>query len=197
MLAVVMPVRSLHVGGIGGRVWQRSPEQTVRRLCRQRGPPMKLSRTVSYAVRATLQLAQGSSSAPVPCSKLAADGEMPERFLLQILRVLVTHGILKSTRGVEGGYSLSRPPESISLLEVIEAIDGPLETVSEPSADPSVDVQQLLQTALRQVTNTARQQLEAIKLSQLLPPPLPSVVPVERQPVEEPAKESAEAHHES
>lgn len=159
---------------------------------------MKLSRTVSYAVRATLQLAQGSSSAPVPCSKLAADGEMPERFLLQILRVLVTHGILKSTRGVEGGYSLSRPPESISLLEVIEAIDGPLETVSEPSADPSVDVQQLLQTALRHVTNTARQQLEAIKLSQLLPPPLqPSVVPVDRQPVEEPAKESAEAHHES
>ena len=98
---------------------------------------------------------------------------MPERFLLQILRVLVTHGILKSTRGVEGGYSLSRAPDSISLLEVIEAIDGPLSTVGEPVADePPADVQQMLQTALRQVTDTARKQLEAIKLSQLLPPPL-------------------------
>jgi Rrf2 family protein len=149
---------------------------------------MKLSRTVSYAVRATLQLAQNGSSAPVPCSKLASEGEMPERFLLQILRVLVTHGILKSTRGVEGGYSLSRSPEAISLLEVIEAIDGPLETAGESSAtDEPADVQQLLQTALRQVTSTARQQLESIKLSQLLPPPpLPSVAP---------AKDAAETHH--
>lgn len=143
---------------------------------------MKLSRTVSYAVRAALQLAQTESSAPVPCSKLASEGEMPERFLLQILRVLVTHGILKSTRGVEGGYSLSRPPEDISLLEVIEAIDGPLETAGEPSpADSAHDVQQRLQTALRQVTDTSRRQLEAIKLSQLLPPPptLPAPVPAE------------------
>ncbi|MCU0874065.1 MAG: Rrf2 family transcriptional regulator [Pirellulaceae bacterium] len=149
---------------------------------------MKLSRTVSYAVRATLQLAQNSSSAPVPCSKLASEGEMPERFLLQILRVLVTHGILKSTRGVEGGYSLSRSPEAISLLEVIEAIDGPLETAGElPATDEPVDVQQLLQTALRQVTSTARQQLESIKLSQLLPPPtLPSAAR---------AEDAAETHH--
>lgn len=97
---------------------------------------------------------------------------MPERFLLQILRVLVTHGILKSTRGVEGGYSLSRSPDTISLLEVIEAIDGPLTTTAEPpSPQEPTDVQQMLQTALRQVTDTARGQLQAIKLSQLLPPP--------------------------
>jgi Rrf2 family protein len=143
---------------------------------------MKLSRTVSYAVRATLQLARSESSAPVPCSKLASEGEMPERFLLQILRVLVTHGILKSTRGVEGGYSLSRSPADISLLEVIEAIDGPLDTAGDLlPADSIHDVQQRLQTALRQVTDTSRKQLEAIKLSQLLPPPnLPPAVPAER-----------------
>src|SRR5258707_15423661 len=87
---------------------------------------MKLSRTVAYAIQATLQLAQSTSDEPVPCSQLAAEGNMPERFLLQILRHLVTHGILHSTRGVEGGYTLERRPEEISLLEVIEAIDGPL-----------------------------------------------------------------------
>lgn len=133
---------------------------------------MKLSRTVSYAVRATLQLAKSDSSTPVPCSKLASEGEMPERFLLQILRMLVTHGILRSTRGVDGGYSLTRPADQVSLLEVIEAIDGPMENQQEPAGtEESEEVQNNLQSALRDVTQTARRQLEAIKLSQLLPPP--------------------------
>ena len=133
---------------------------------------MKLSRTVSYAVRAALQLAESESSAPVPCSRLASEGDMPERFLLQILRVLVTHGILKSTRGVDGGYSLSRPADQISLLEVIEAIDGPLDTEGEPlMIEGPGDSHDKLQTALKQITNTARKQLQAITLSQLVPPP--------------------------
>ena len=133
---------------------------------------MKLSRTVSYAVRATLQLARSDSSAPVPCSKLASEGDMPERFLLQILRVLVTHGILRSTRGVEGGYSLTRTADQISLLEVIEAIDGPLETPDEAMPKEGADGQYVkLHEALQQITQTSKHQLEAIKLSQLLPPP--------------------------
>ncbi|HWB00312.1 MAG TPA: Rrf2 family transcriptional regulator, partial [Pirellulales bacterium] len=61
---------------------------------------MKISRTVTYAVQAVLQLARADGSRPVPCSQLASQGQMPERFLLQILRSLVTHGILQSTRGV-------------------------------------------------------------------------------------------------
>ncbi|HEY5316199.1 MAG TPA: Rrf2 family transcriptional regulator, partial [Pirellulales bacterium] len=60
---------------------------------------MKFSRTVTYAVQAALALAQASGDRPVPCSRLAASGKLPERFLLQILRTLVTHGILLSTRG--------------------------------------------------------------------------------------------------
>jgi Rrf2 family protein len=100
---------------------------------------------------------------------------MPERFLLQILRVLVNHGILRSTRGVEGGYALVKSPDEISLLEVIEAIDGPLDDAGEHRArDGDAEagsVQDNLQTALRQVTRTARKQLKAITLSQLLEPP--------------------------
>ena len=104
---------------------------------------MKLSRTVAYAVRATIQLAQTNSGAPVPCSRLASEGHMPERFLLQILRNLVTHGILHSTRGVDGGYSLERKPDDISLLDLI---DWPLMLVmtspglmpARSAADPSV-----------------------------------------------------------
>ena len=134
---------------------------------------MKLSRTVAYAVRATLQLAQNQSDVPVPCSKLAATGKMPERFLLQILRNLVTHGILRSTRGVDGGYSLTRSPAEISLLDVIEAIEGPLDSGEPPSQGLPEETQERLHGALRQITDNARQQLESIKISQLLEPPKP------------------------
>jgi Rrf2 family protein len=131
---------------------------------------MKMSRTVAYAVQATLQLAQSPPNTPTPCSQLAADGHMPERFLLQILRNLVTHGILQSTRGVDGGYTLERNPEEISLLEVIEAIDGPL-TPSIPASDGfAAGSQCRLHDALEQVTSSARTQLGAIKLSELMIP---------------------------
>jgi Rrf2 family protein len=96
---------------------------------------------------------------------------MPERFLLQILRNLVTHGILRSTRGVDGGYTLTRPPDEISLLDVIEAIEGPLDA-GEPAGDGLPEESHTrLHSALRQITDTSRRQLEAIKFSQLLQPP--------------------------
>lgn len=155
---------------------------------------MKLSRTVAYAVRATLQLANNESLAPVPCSRLAAEGKMPERFLLQILRNLVTHGILRSTRGVDGGYSLVRAPTEISLLEVIEAIEGPLNTGEPLEEELSEDFQNRLQEALQEVTNNSRRQLEAIKLSQLLTPPeLPDQPESEPRPEQQESSESSES----
>ncbi len=132
---------------------------------------MRLSRTVTYAIQAMLQLAESDSTTPVPCSRLAAQGGMPERFLLQILRSLVNHGMLQSTRGVDGGYSLVRPPDEISVLDVIEAIEGPLGGNLPSLLDDPADVShERLTTALQQVTRTARQQLESIKLSQIVQP---------------------------
>ncbi len=132
---------------------------------------MKISRTVTYALQATLQLAQAGGETPVPCSRLAAQGDMPERFLLQILRSLVTHGILRSTRGVDGGYVLKRGPDQISILDVIEAIEGPIATheVAIGNGIPA-ESRSKLTTAFAQVATTTRQQLEAVKLSQLIPP---------------------------
>ena len=95
---------------------------------------------------------------------------MPERFLLQILRNLVNHGILQSTRGVDGGYALLRRPEEISVLDVIEAIEGPMGDSPSPWDGPKDPSQLRLETALRQVTRTARQQLQSIKLSQIIQP---------------------------
>lgn len=101
---------------------------------------------------------------------------MPERFLLQILRNLVTHGILRSTRGVDGGYALVRPADQISLLEVIEAIEGPYDASLEVGEGLPAMSQISLRDALGQVTASTRRQLESIKLSQLLQPPSPQEV---------------------
>jgi Rrf2 family protein len=132
---------------------------------------MKLSRTVAYALQATIQLAQTGYLDPVPCSRLAAEGKMPERFLLQILRNLVAHGILCSTRGVDGGYMLDRPPEEISLLEIIEAVEGPITPVIPVSQGLLTGSKTKLEGALASITETARKELQAIKLAHLLPSP--------------------------
>jgi Rrf2 family protein len=132
---------------------------------------MKMSRTVSYAVNAMVTLARCEDRVPIPCSRLAAEGDMPERFLLQILRSLVTQGILRSARGVDGGYMLVRSPEEVSLLELIEAVEGPLETpLPADSALPEVS-RTTLRQALTNINETTRSQLRAIKLAHLLPPP--------------------------
>ena len=130
---------------------------------------MKLSRTVAYAVQATLLLARSESGGPVPCSRLAAEGGMPERFLLQILRNLVRHGILGSTRGVEGGYTLERSPADISLLEVIEAVNGPMTSMRPLHKGLPEESKTKLECALKEVTDLARRELRAVKLAHLLP----------------------------
>ncbi len=131
---------------------------------------MKFSRTVGYAVRATIHLARSDSPSPIPCSQLASEGKMPERFLLQILRNLVMHGILKSSRGVDGGYTLTKSPDQITLLEIIEAIEGPvgLSDVGEGFAEVTGT---RLQEALTGAAATYRKQLEAITFAQLIEPP--------------------------
>jgi Rrf2 family protein len=129
---------------------------------------MKWSRAVAYAVQATVQLADNPSDRPIPCSRLAAEGDMPERFLLQILRSLVNHGILHSTRGVDGGYMMNRGSHEVSLLDVIEAVEGPLTPSLPHSGGLSPASQRKLQQALNEVTAAARKKLMAVTIAELL-----------------------------
>jgi Rrf2 family protein len=93
---------------------------------------------------------------------------MPERFLLQILRSLVKQGILSSTRGVEGGYVLMR--DDISVLDVIEAIEGPQTYELVFGEGLPQESRQKLTSALEDVAETARNQLKSIKFAQLVLP---------------------------
>jgi Rrf2 family protein len=76
-----------------------------------------------YAVVAMAELAR-SGPAPVPIAQIAERREMPVQFLEQLFSTLRRDGLLQSQRGVKGGYTLARPPEEITVLEVVQALDG-------------------------------------------------------------------------
>jgi Rrf2 family transcriptional regulator, cysteine metabolism repressor len=129
---------------------------------------MKLSQSVAYAVHAALRLAENREPTPVSCNKLAEQGKMPERFLLQILRDLSKQGILTSTRGGGGGFMLGRPPEEISLLEVIEAVEGPLNAALPLKTSFPHSAGDRLHQALRAINDETRRRLQAVSLCDLL-----------------------------
>jgi Rrf2 family transcriptional regulator, cysteine metabolism repressor len=79
-----------------------------------------------YAVRALVELHRIGDDDPVPIGELAKRGGIPAQFLEQLFATLRRAGLVKSQRGVKGGYSFARPAEQITVLEVVEHLDGPL-----------------------------------------------------------------------
>ena len=129
---------------------------------------MKVSRTMAYAVHAMLQLARAEGNGPVPCSQLAHEGHMPVRFLLQILRSLVTHGLLRSSRGVDGGYVITRPPEKITLMDIVDAFDNPLIPSVPPLEGFPDESRRELLDSLSRASGAARRELAQLTLADLL-----------------------------
>ncbi len=79
-----------------------------------------------YAVKALTELARQGASGPVPIGELARRRDIPVQFLEQLFASLRRAGVLKSQRGVKGGYSFARPPADITVLEIVELLDGQL-----------------------------------------------------------------------
>ncbi len=79
-----------------------------------------------YALAALVELGLSGGADPVPIGELARRREVPVQFLEQLFAVLRRAGILSSQRGVKGGYRFARPPAEITVLEVVELLDGPL-----------------------------------------------------------------------
>ncbi|MEU2246651.1 Rrf2 family transcriptional regulator [Streptomyces sp. NPDC019224] len=85
---------------------------------------MRMSRGVEWAVHTLLNLAWLGSGEPVPVATLAAGHDLPRAYLNKQLQQLVKAGLLESLPGTRGGFLLARPAESITLLEVVDAIEG-------------------------------------------------------------------------
>jgi Rrf2 family transcriptional regulator, cysteine metabolism repressor len=79
-----------------------------------------------YAVRALVELFRFGDGGPVPIAELARRGDIPPQFLEQLFATLRRGGLLRSQRGVRGGYSFARPASQITVLEVVEQLDGPI-----------------------------------------------------------------------
>jgi Rrf2 family protein len=87
---------------------------------------MKLTHASRYALHAMAHLAALKENPLLTSHDLAKARGLPERFLLKVLRPLVAARLLHSAKGPHGGYRLARPASQITMLEVIEAVDGPI-----------------------------------------------------------------------
>jgi Rrf2 family transcriptional regulator, iron-sulfur cluster assembly transcription factor len=89
-------------------------------------PPMQITQACEYAIRTMLHLSGLPDGTTANVSTISNEWEIPETFLRKIVSSLSKAGLITTQRGVGGGLQLSRNPENITLLDVIEAIEGPI-----------------------------------------------------------------------
>jgi Rrf2 family protein len=115
-----------------------------------------------YAVRALAELARSGSSGPVPIGEIARRRDIPVQFLEGLFATLRRAGILQSQRGVKGGYSFARQPEEVTVLEVVEALEGQLGVdAASDTADVWTEAIDALRLKLKAITIAEVAQREA------------------------------------
>lgn len=98
---------------------------------------MQITRQADYAVRAMLYLAKLEPNQRAATSEIAEKQKIPPSFLAKIISQLSIAGLIHTSRGARGGVLLSRPSSAISLLDVVEAIDGPI-SLNECTLTPGI-----------------------------------------------------------
>ena len=114
-----------------------------------------------YAVRALAELARSGSAGPVPIGEIARRREIPVQFLEGLFATLRRAGILSSQRGVKGGYSFARPADELTVLEVVEALEGSLEAEARQQGEIWSEAVGALRSRLGAVTIAEVAQREA------------------------------------
>jgi Rrf2 family cysteine metabolism transcriptional repressor len=104
---------------------------------------------------------------PAPIREIAASFAIPQRFLVQILLQLKNAGLVASVRGTTGGYQLARPPEEISLAQVVAVIEGSQRTATN-NAPPDSTARRVLAQIWQQAAAAQRERLQSVTLADLL-----------------------------
>ncbi len=86
---------------------------------------MQITKAESYGLLGIIYLAQQEKDRNVPLSEIARSQDVPEKFLAKIFQYLTRSGIVRSHRGIRGGFALLKDPEKLTFCDVIEAIQGP------------------------------------------------------------------------
>ncbi len=105
-----------------------------------------------YAVRALAELARRGDAGPVPIGEIARARDIPVQFLEGLFATLRRAGILQSQRGVKGGYSFAKPPAEITVLEVVQLLEGELGTDAEANGPVWTDAVEAVKTVLTATT---------------------------------------------
>jgi Rrf2 family protein len=141
---------------------------------------MKLTRASSYALHAVTYMAQQKSDKPVASHIIAKERGIPERFLLKVLKPLVSARVLISIKGPNGGYKLARPASDITVLEIVEGAEmAPISgQVPRPEVDkdkfPNLSVETLmplyrkLDNICKKSADLVRDHLGKVKLTELV-----------------------------
>lgn len=133
------------------------------------GRRMKVSAKAEYACVAMLELAANrASSQPVRVKTIADAHAIPLRFLVQILLQLKGAGLVASTRGASGGYLLTRPPERISLADIINVIDCATSVRSEGLPQSSSNAFTALRSVWRDIHKAQQDHLEHVTVADLV-----------------------------
>ena len=129
---------------------------------------MKITKKGEYAMRALVDLALNYKKGLKQIQDIVRDEDIPEKFLEQILVILRNAGFVESKRGVGGGYSLNKPPDEISLGEVIRLIDGPLAPlgcVSTEGVSCPKEITCGIRSVMLDVTNATTEILDRVTLA--------------------------------
>jgi Rrf2 family protein len=130
---------------------------------------MKLTHACGYAIHAVVYLAKQKDDHLIASRQIAEAQGLPERFLVKVLKPLVSAQILHSLRGPNGGYRLARAPRAISLLDVVEAVDGPIRgqvPVIEGNGDDKLN--RRLESVCTATADLIRQRLQKVRIADLI-----------------------------
>lgn len=105
-----------------------------------------------YAVRALTELARRQAGHPVPIAEIARARNIPAQFLEGLFATLRRAGVLQSQRGVKGGYQFGRPPSEVTVLEVVELLEGDLGTEAEAAGPVWVESVEAVRAVLGRTT---------------------------------------------
>ena len=129
---------------------------------------MKLTRASSYALHAVAYMAASKSDKPVASHHIAQARSIPERFLLKVLKPLVSARVLLSIKGPNGGYRLAKPANEITMLDVVEAVDGPIRGAAPVnSKKPESLLDRKLEKVCGDIADLLRKQLGKVRMSEL------------------------------
>ena len=131
---------------------------------------MKLSTRARYGIHAMYDLACNDGAQPRPLKAVAEAQGIPEAYLEQLLCALRRGGLVQSVRGAQGGYQIAAAPETVSLRDIIDAVEGPIELSECASADNACHRSGTcpVRWVWQRVTDSINTELEKIKLSDML-----------------------------